>query len=100
MNSWSFLNDNFIGLTQNLKLEDKNSFDFRDCFNFDIIHFMTICIHGAKKYLLNDKEENERFTHMKFKIMKIVHGILSAIPYTILFYYLFIKYDILRALRK
>lgn len=99
MNSWNFFNDNFVGLCDNLKLEDLKEFDYRDCFCFDLIHFMRICLIGTKKYLLHDNDENLRFTHIKFKISKVFHRILSSLPYVILFYYMFIKFDSIHQLK-
>lgn len=99
MNHWAFLNNNFVTLCDKLKLEDLRDFDYRDCFNFDIIHYMTICLVGTKKYLLYDKEENEKFTRAKYQFLKTLGSILSSIPYIILFYYAFIKYDSIQTIK-
>lgn len=92
MNEWAFKNDNFIGLCEILKAEDYKAFNYEDCFTFDVIHFMKICILGSKKYLLNDDDKNENFTRFKFKILKGVHTVLCSLFYFMIFYIVFIKF--------
>jgi hypothetical protein len=99
MNDWTFKNQNFIGLNDTVKVEDVRAFGFEDCFTFDVIYFMTICISGVKKYLLLDNEENDNFTRFKFKILKAIRVFFLAIFYWVVFYIVFIKFNVVQYFR-
>lgn len=98
-NSWEFKNDNFISLSEILRAEDLKAFSFEDCFTFDVIHFIKICLSGVKKFLLLDNEKNESFTLLKIKVLKVVHTILSSSFKLFILYIVFIKFDAIQILR-
>lgn len=98
MNDWKFKNSNFIELNHILRNEDLKAFGYEDCFTFDVIYFMTICISGVKKYLLFDNENNEGFTRFKFKILKLISAFFKSMFYAFTFYIVFIKFNIIQVL--
>jgi fatty acyl-CoA reductase len=99
MNDWKFKNKNFIELNNVLRSDDLKAFGYEDCFTFDVIYFMTICISGVKKYLLLDDEKNENFARLKFKILKVISSIIKSMFYVLAFYTIFIKFNVIELIR-
>lgn len=99
MNDWEFKNDNFIGLCEILKADDLKAFSFEDCFTFDVIHFIKICIVGVQKFLLMDNEENERFTRIKYQILNVVHKIFCSLFFILIYYIVVVKLDAVEILK-
>lgn len=93
LNDWLFKNDKFIELSQQLKLEDVESFSFEEAFSYDIIQYLRNALIGVKKYLLGDKEENLPRNRVVYQRLKLLDQFVKMIPYLAAFYYIFIKYD-------
>lgn len=88
INEWIFKNDNFVSLCDCIRLTDLKEFDFRDCFNYDVLSYIRVCMIGVKKYLLYDDERNHKNNLVRYKILKVVHQVLGSVPYMVLFYVL------------
>ncbi|XP_070495539.1 putative fatty acyl-CoA reductase CG5065 [Chironomus tepperi] len=88
MNEWIFKNDNFLTLCDKIKLEDLKEFDYRDCFNHDVIMYMRIAMRGVRKYLIHDNLENDERNRMKYKFLNVIHTLLCSVPYILLYFVL------------
>lgn len=95
LNDWTFKNENFISLTNQLKLEDVKSFGYLDTFSFDIVLYLRYALSGVKKYLLGDKEKNLSRNIKVYKRMQFADRIIKGLLCVVVFYYLFIKHEML-----
>ena len=88
MNEWVFKNDNFLTLSDHIRLTDLKDFDFRDCLHHDAILYMRIALRGVRKYLIHDDLNNDEKNRVKYQLLKVVDTFLWSIPYMILFFVL------------
>lgn len=100
LTNWHFQNDNFMSLCSNLKLQDLKSFYFNDFMEFDLILYFRYAVLGGKKYLLGETEERIPIAKRKYRRMKLLDQAVKAFFCILLFWLIFIKYDILGVSRK
>lgn len=70
-------------------------FYYRDFIEFDITLYFRNCILGARRYLLNEKDENIPRALNNLRRLKIVDKVCKAVIATVFLYLIFIKLDLL-----
>ena len=99
LNNWHFKNHNFIALGREIRHEDIKDFNYRDFIEFDIMLYFRNCILGARRYLLHEKDEDLPNARKHYKRMKVLDKVVKSIFYFIVFYYIFIKFDVIHNLK-
>ncbi|XP_055297752.1 putative fatty acyl-CoA reductase CG5065 [Sitodiplosis mosellana] len=92
---WVFKNAKFLALNDIIKTEDNEDFRFDRFVTGDIRKYFIACMYGARRYLLNEKDENLPRARRNYKRFALAHYTLVLVWYTFLFYTIFIKYNIL-----
>ncbi|XP_055629587.1 putative fatty acyl-CoA reductase CG5065 [Toxorhynchites rutilus septentrionalis] len=95
LHNWDFKNSNFIRLASEIKPEDNKDFYYRDFIEFDITLYFRNCILGARRYLLNEKDENIPKALTNLRRLKIVDKVCKFLIACCFLYLIFIKLDLL-----
>lgn len=94
--NWTIKTDNLKKLCSNLNnMEDIRAFDFGDMVQYDTLLVIRYNILGYRRYLLKEKDDSLPQCRKNYKRIEIANNILKSIPYLILIYLLFFKYDII-----
>lgn len=93
LNNWTFRNENFLKLDNEIKEEDTRDFHYTDFVQFDMMVYFKNCVRGGKKYLLEEKDENIPHAKRKLDRLNQVDTIVKSIFSLLLIYLLFIQYD-------
>lgn len=100
LNNWHFQNDNFMNLCSNLKIHDLKSFNFNDFVEFDLILYFRWAVLGGRKYLLGEGDERLPIARKKYRRMKALDLFVKTLFYGMIFWLIFIKYDVFGATKK
>ncbi|CAG4978358.1 unnamed protein product [Colias eurytheme] len=83
---WTFCNDNFIKLRSVLKEDDKKEF-YYEIENIDHWSYMVDSGYGARKFVLNEKDEDLPKARAHYKRMKIIRKITHGLFYIFVFWW-------------
>lgn len=95
LNNWDFKNNNFMTLCSSLRDEDDKAFYYKDFTEYDMRLYFSNCILGARRYLLGEKDEDLPKARLQYDRLKILDKCVKIVFYGILFYVLFIRYDLI-----
>jgi hypothetical protein len=82
-------------LCDHLKIRDLKAFNFHDFVEFDLILYFQCAVHGGRKYLLGEKDENLDKDRKKYEKMAILDFIVKTVVVLAVFWTVFVKYDVL-----
>lgn len=99
LNNWTFLNQNFLSLDNEIKEEDTRDFHYTDFVQFDMMLYLKNCILGGKRYLLSEKDEAIPYAKANHERMKMLDMGIKVLFYLLLSYFLVVKLDIFGLLR-
>lgn len=95
LNNWNFENKNFMNLSQELKVQDLKAFYFTDFLEFDLILYFRYATLGARRNLLNERDEDLPKARRHYRRMKLLDSFLKAFIYGSILFLVFVKYDFL-----
>lgn len=95
LNNWLFENQNFINLSNDLKLTDLKAFYFNEFLEFDLILYFRYAVLGARRYLLGEKDVGLPQARKKYQRMKFLDYFVKSLLYGFVFYVIFVKHDFL-----
>lgn len=98
-NNWTFKNEKFVGLASHLRDEDVKDFEFRDSFTHDMVLSIHNQLLGYRRFLLMESDDTLPQTRERFKYFQLANQIVKAIPFIIVLYYSFVKYNIVQIAR-
>lgn len=58
LNQWTFKNDNFMSIGDDIMEQDRVAFQFNEFPHKDLMQYLRAALLGAKRYLLHQKDEN------------------------------------------
>lgn len=96
LNNWTFLNQNFLSLDNEIKEEDARDFHYTDFVQFDMMLYLKNCILGGKRYLLGEKDENIPYAKANHAMMKKLDFGVKGVFFLIICYILVSNFDTLR----
>lgn len=83
-----------MALCNNLKIQDLKAFNFHDFLEFDLVLYFRHAVLGGRRYLLGEKDERIPIAKKKYRLMKLLDGLMKTFVYGFLYFMIFIKYDV------
>ncbi|XP_070495680.1 putative fatty acyl-CoA reductase CG5065 [Chironomus tepperi] len=93
--NFDFQNENFLKLSSYLRPEDYKAFEFTSQLKYSLITYSRFAIYGFRRYLLNFKDEDLEKDRKREEKRRLVTNIFKFLVYSVLFYIIIFKTDIL-----
>lgn len=95
MTEWTFENDQFRQLHSEIQPNDLKDFRFDVFFTIDVREYIQNCLLGARRYLLNESDENLPKAKKNYIRLWYIDAVVKYAVYMIIGYFLMVKFGIL-----